>query len=272
MAGKIPSLKLPAATTGTDTEMLRSIPVILIPFLLGIAPASLRADTIINQWCPVTPEESADSFFTTEYEGKMIGLCCRSCVRDFERDPEAYLHNLPGYEADEGAAASGPELAADQDPGYEHPAHHLKSNRFWGWIGKFHVLSVHFPIALLLVAGPLEFAGAWRKRDVWIRAARIVFVLGALSAVLTGALGWIAAAHAEYPSSLQDTLELHRWLGTSVTVLALAGLALLGTHIKNPSKGVLLAYRAILLLLLLLVPLASHFGGSLVFGIDYLKF
>jgi len=263
MARAMPRIKPPIPTRGTDTKM-PLIPVILIPFLLGIASASLRADTIINQWCPVTPEEPADSFFTSEYDGKTIGFCCRSCVRDFERNPETYLHNLPGFEARKGAESSAAEVA--------HPAHHLSSKRFWEWIGKFHVLSVHFPIALLLVAGPLEFAGAWRRRDVWIRAARIVFVLGALGSGLTAVLGWIAAAQAEYPSTMQDTLELHRWLGTSVTVIALVGLVLLGTHIKNPSKTVLRAYRAILLLLLLLVPLASHFGGSLVFGIDYLKF
>jgi len=52
---------------------------------------------IINQTCPVSPDEDVDPRFTAEYKGQTIGLCCRKCRRKFEKDPEAYVANLPQF-------------------------------------------------------------------------------------------------------------------------------------------------------------------------------
>ncbi|NPV10979.1 MAG: YHS domain-containing protein [Ignavibacteria bacterium] len=38
---------------------------------------------------PVDPEVQ-----TVEYNGKVIGFCCKSCIKKFKKDPEKYLKNL----------------------------------------------------------------------------------------------------------------------------------------------------------------------------------
>ncbi len=67
----------------------------------GGASASARQDggAPINALCPVSGDEEVDPRFTVEYGGKTIGLCCRKCVTKFKADPEAYITNLPGFDA-----------------------------------------------------------------------------------------------------------------------------------------------------------------------------
>ena len=234
----------------------------LIPAMIMVAvPPSVRAGAPINEWCPVTPEEAAEAFFSTTYQERTIGLCCRSCLRAFERDPEAYLENLPEFEGQKSPAPSGATAPAGQ----EKPS----SRQTAGWLGSFHVISIHFPIALILAAGLLELAGSFRGHGAWTQSGRTVYVLGALSTYPASILGWISASQAHYPEKLRQTLELHRWLGTTVPALATIGLLALLLHHRRQSKKSLLLYRFTLLFLVVVIPLAAHFGGALVHGLDY---
>jgi len=49
---------------------------------------------IWNKVCPVTGEELDSDARTVEYKGKTIGLCCKKCVKKFEKEPEKYMKNL----------------------------------------------------------------------------------------------------------------------------------------------------------------------------------
>jgi len=37
--------------------------------------------------------------FVTEYKGREIKFCCKSCVKDFNKDPEKYVKKLEQAEA-----------------------------------------------------------------------------------------------------------------------------------------------------------------------------
>lgn len=50
--------------------------------------------TTWNKVCPVSGEEVDQEAPTVEYNGKVIGFCCSSCVSKFNKDPEKYLQNL----------------------------------------------------------------------------------------------------------------------------------------------------------------------------------
>lgn len=60
------------------------------------------------------------------------------------------------------------------------------------WFGRFHLLALHFPIALVIAAGLAEGWSMWRRRPPG--AARFCLWLGAMAAVPTAALGWLHAA------------------------------------------------------------------------------
>lgn len=232
-------------------------------FLVGTASAAP-----VNEWCPVTPDEPAESHLTVEFEGQTIGFCCRACVRKFLADPELYRTNLPHFAPAYTEPASTP--AAEQGQPAELTDTSL-AGRIWRLLGNLHILAVHFPVALLLLAAPLEAAAVLRGSAKFAFAARVNFVVGAVAAITAAALGWIAAANIHYTGDAADLLEWHRWLGTSLAIVAVAGGVALIFEFRGHRGGTPI-FRATLILLLLLIPLAAHFGGSLVYGPNHLAF
>lgn len=252
----------------------------------------------MNTWCPVMQEEPADPAITTTYDGQTVGLCCKRCLRKFTVDPSAYAANLevslemqessPVFLDDgasnpersvRGEASASPSKSEEAHGGTAHDhAHHSQDDGAsldGSWIthasdflGKLHVLAVHLPIALLLFAALFELVG-WRgAKPVWLHAARINFAFGALTALSAAGLGWLAAAGVNYPADLAEIMTYHRWLGVSVATLSFAGLISLAAGSgRNWGK---LVYRLILFTMVIAVPVTAHFGGSLVYGADYL--
>ena len=51
--------------------------------------------TITNAYCPVMLGEAIDPTKFVEYQGRRVYLCCDLCKRRFERNPQAYVENLP---------------------------------------------------------------------------------------------------------------------------------------------------------------------------------
>ena len=239
------------------------------PFLIALAAFLLIGTALaepINDWCPVTPAEPSQSHLTVEFEGQTIGLCCRKCVREFLANPERYRANLrPASEVETETTA----LEADQLTRTLDRSDNSIFARIWRLLGNVHILAVHFPIALLLLAAPLEAAAVLRSSAEFAFAARANFFVGAAAALLAAGLGWIAASNSHFTGDAASILEWHRWLGTSLAVVAVVGgVALLVEH-RGHRCGTLL-FRTILIILPLLIPLAAHLGGSLVYGPNHL--
>ncbi|WP_269522527.1 DUF2231 domain-containing protein [Coraliomargarita parva] len=256
--------------------MKRILPLLFL--LLG----SVSAQTI-NTMCPVTPDEAAESWITTTYQGQTIGFCCKSCLRKFNADPEAYLSNLGlGSPADttanttsdsetEGIDANATRPSATTNPDNTVDTAGTEPTRppILVFLGKLHVLSVHLPIALLPLAGMLEILAILFKSRPLQFAARLNFLLGACFAVVAAGLGWIAASQSNYPGELADVLTWHRWLGMTVASLGLIGAVGMAVSRTSKAWGIYI-YRTVALILLILVPVTAHFGGSLIYGIHYL--
>lgn len=52
-----------------------------------------QSKTPFNSVCPVSGEE-IDGDITATYEGKTYALCCKRCLKKFDKDPEKYIKNL----------------------------------------------------------------------------------------------------------------------------------------------------------------------------------
>jgi YHS domain-containing protein len=62
----------------------------------GKSAVDIKSDSkaIWNKFCPVMGEVVDPEVQTIEYKGKIIGFCCKSCIKKFKKDPEKYLQNL----------------------------------------------------------------------------------------------------------------------------------------------------------------------------------
>lgn len=134
----------------------------------------------------------------------------------------------------------------------------------WPWVlfGRLHPLTVHFPIALLLVAATLEAWFLCRKQPAAQQAAWICCWMGSLSAVVATVMGYSFANE----TIASKTLELHERLGLISCVVAAITTALAWRARKTGGRGgPAMAFRGFLFLAALSVGVTAHFGGEMVY-------
>jgi len=135
-------------------------------------------------------------------------------------------------------------------------------------LGPFHLIALHFPIALLIAAAVAEFRSIAQGYSAPTPAVRFCVLLGAVCAVITASLGWIHAANG-HGAGAPQILTLHRWIGTTAAMWAV-GTVLLSAW--DQQRGVRSNwFRVWVFLGALLVAAAGHFGGMLVHGNDFLS-
>src|SRR5579859_5727130 len=129
------------------------------------------------------------------------------------------------------------------------------------YIGKFHPLLAHFPIALVLVAAAAEIVVLATSRTAWRTVAVANIRAGAALGLVTAITGWLFAS-----SPLVDTspsLEWHRWVGIASAAGGI-GAALLSSRLPLASQRSAFVYRVTLFVTALLVAITGHLGGTLV--------
>jgi mono/diheme cytochrome c family protein len=134
------------------------------------------------------------------------------------------------------------------------------------WIGKFHLLLLHFPIALLAAAAVGECWSIVRRSGMAEPAVRFCILLGASFAVATAVLGWLHAGGG-YGAGMPRILTLHRWLGSAAGGWAIATAIFCERDQRRGERSVWT--RGLLFGGALLVGLTGHFGGILAHGEDF---
>jgi uncharacterized membrane protein len=142
------------------------------------------------------------------------------------------------------------------------------ADRMLRWLGKFHLLFLHFPIALVVVAGGGEAWSVW-QRTVPSESVRFCLWLGAVAAIPTAALGWIHAAAGNGVGS-PELLAAHRWLGTTAAawLFVTAVWAERDARAGARSRGV----QLLLICGILVTALTAHLGGLLDRGEDFFNY
>jgi mono/diheme cytochrome c family protein len=161
-------------------------------------------------------------------------------------------------------APIGPRSSAPAppDPVSQEPAPPSPTAHFFGWLGRFHVVAIHFPIALLAAAALGELLAVRRLNRRPEPTVRNCVLLAAAGAVAAVVLGWLHADVGGSGAALG--LMLHRWLGTTAGVWAVAIAVLSERDSRRGQRSTV--FRLLLWSGTVLVGAAAHFGGLLVHG------
>ena len=108
------------------------------------------------------------------------------------------------------------------------------------FIGRFHLLTVHFPIALILLVPVLELAGRIRRFPDLRASVDFLLALAILSSLVAATLGWCLARSGGYSGRL---VTQHMWGGVSRRSRLLALLDVART-LPRPAFGFHLPLRA----------------------------
>jgi uncharacterized membrane protein len=128
------------------------------------------------------------------------------------------------------------------------------------FLGRFHPLAVHLPIALLLLVPLLECAALVRDRQHLRQSAGFVLGCATVAAIASAWLGWLLAWSGGYEGSL---VTRHMWGGVSLAAASLVCWGLLGWRRS--------VYALALMATLGLLTWTSDQGGKLTHGETFLS-
>lgn len=253
--------------------------LVLASLTLGLFAPQKGEEVPLHDFCPVLTDEKIDPAISTLYKEQRVYFCCNKCRKKFLENPEVYVANLSSpaplaHNASPVSQEHHDSAGEEQGHGDEHKHATGHGNpqgigRFVRFLGKFHPAVVHFPIALIVAAALAELLFLRSRRQLFSDAARFCIGTGAVVALIAAGLGWAAGHFASYPGELGGVLETHRWLGTSTALLGTltAGFSELRFH--KEAVWIPKAFRTVLFLTALLVPLTGYFGATLIYGFEH---
>jgi uncharacterized membrane protein len=132
------------------------------------------------------------------------------------------------------------------------------------FIGRFHLLAVHFPIAFILLVPILELAGLSSRFSYLRSSAGFVLGLATLSATAAAILGWCLGRSGGYSGPL---VTQHMWGGISLAAVCWACWIV---RARGSERGSGLIYGVVLAVGVGLVAWTGYRGGQLSLGQDHL--
>ena len=127
-----------------------------------------------------------------------------------------------------------------------------------GFIGRFHPVLVHMPVGILMLAALFIALSVYDRFKSLKVAITISLVTGMVSAVASCVTGFLLSKTDSYESTL---LFKHQWYAIAVAIVSAIVLYL---HLKNRET------RWGAGLMVLLVMITGHLGGSITHGSDFL--
>ncbi len=135
------------------------------------------------------------------------------------------------------------------------------------FFGHFHPVLVHLPIGILIIGIVLEIININRNANDLRKATNIVFLWGAISAIISCIAGYYLMQTGGYD---ENTIYWHQNLGISVAVIST-----IFYIFKKISSLTWLSFlnkftKPILVIISILLIFTGHLGGNLTHGSDYL--
>lgn len=138
-------------------------------------------------------------------------------------------------------------------------------------IGKLHLLVLHFPLALIVVAALADGLWLWRRKPFFQDAGYFCILLGAAAAIPTMTTGLLLIGTLDLLPDVAALGEMHESLGIMTTTVAVLAAAV-RVFLKNKLQGMWAwAYGVLIAAAAVLVGLTGHYGGMVAFGKDYLS-
>lgn len=134
----------------------------------------------------------------------------------------------------------------------------------FSWFGKFHLVILHFPIALVTLTVFCELLNVRLKHDPLNHASHVMLIAAAVTVVPTAILGQMLGSSEAYSGSLHATYWTHQ-------VLGFASVLFIGLALFSRNKNGWL-YGAALALAFITTNAAGFFGGELTFGLGHAMF
>jgi len=126
------------------------------------------------------------------------------------------------------------------------------------FIGRFHPVFVHLPIGILLVAALFQWLSRKEKYQSLSTAVSIALFWGMISAILSCISGYLLSNSGDYDG---DLISNHQWFG-----IAVASISILAYGLNRRNKDNIWITG----LMVLLIIITGHLGGSITHGSDYL--
>lgn len=129
--------------------------------------------------------------------------------------------------------------------------------------GRLHPLIVHLPIGILLLAAVLEMLTLIKRFNYLRSLLSFVWLIGSLTSIAACIAGFLLADESGYD---ENVLFYHQWLGVAVAVFSLLFYA--ATYLKTLKPSIRIIASLVVVMLL---SLAGHFGGTLTHGEEFLN-
>ena len=131
------------------------------------------------------------------------------------------------------------------------------------FLGRFHVLVLHLPIGIILLAIAAEFFARSPKFSQCDSACDFLWKLGSVTAVIAVVLGLMHAGEGGFDEA---DLSAHRLWGISFAVICIVA-----TLLRSMASDLYLRVQPIVAVVVLVVmTLTGHYGGNLTHGATYL--
>ena len=127
------------------------------------------------------------------------------------------------------------------------------------FISHLHPVLVHLPIGILLLAGLFQLLALKPKYASLHAATSIALFWGMISAILSCISGYLLSLSGDYDEELVDT---HKWFAIATASISI--IAYLFNRWENEFA------KWVILLMIPLIIITGHLGGSLTHGSDYL--
>lgn len=134
-------------------------------------------------------------------------------------------------------------------------------SEFTLFLGPFHPMLVHLPIGGLILLAVMELLALFPRFKDAAQNRRVILAVVLAGSAGSVACGWLLAQSGGYEAQL---LFWHRWTG-----IAFAAACVVVLWLARPGR--LAAYRIALLMTLILLVVAGHFGSEITHGRDFLS-